>query len=198
MVKEEHTYMAEENNQEQPHPIILEIMAEDPHDTDPVAIGEVGREILDEVKQDGVKVEPVYTGQRGGLELLFEVFNYVQTTAQMLGTDVYAQRDVIGEIANLVTVFVGVSPLASKLFKAREKHAAKQAMVAQEPQQPVKISVVIDGAPITVEATNFKDAEALLELAKKFHSAHPNVNVTSQSQVKIQASVPKKARRGRR
>ncbi len=178
-------------------PIILEIVAEDEHDVDPVAIGEVGRGMLDEVKQDGFTVEPVYTGQRGGLDLLFEVFNYVQTTAQMVGTDIYAQRDMIGEIANLVTVFVGVSPLAMKLFKAREKHEAKQALVAQG-QHPVKISMVIDGAPITIEAANFKDAEAMLELAKKFHSAHPNVNATPQSQVKIQASVPKKARRGRR
>ena len=36
------------------------------------------------------------------------------------------------------------------------------------------------------------------ELAKKFHAAYPGVNVTPQSQVKIQASVPKKAGRGRR
>ena len=189
--------MAEENKQEPPRPIILEIIAEDAHDADPVAIGEVGRGILDEVKQDGSTVEPIYTGQRGGLELLFEVFNYVQTTAQMVGTDIYAQRDMIGVVANLVTVFVGVSPLAMKIFKAREKHEAKQAIVAQE-QHPVKISIVIDGEPITVEAANFQDAEALLELAKRFHSAHPNVNTTPQSQVKIQASVPKKARRGRR
>ena len=183
---------------QQPHPIILEIIAEDQHDADPVAIGEVGRGILDEVKQDGSTVEPVYTGQRGGLELLFEIYNYVQTTAQMVGTDIYAQRDMIGVVANLVTVFVGVSPLATKIFKAREKHEAKQAVVTREQLHPFKISVVIDGEPITVEADNFKDAEALLELAKKFHSAHPNVNATPQSQVKIQASVPKKARRGRR
>ena len=190
--------MTDESKQELQPPIILEIIAEDPQDADPVAIGEVGRGILDEVKQEGFSVEPVYTGQRGGLELLFEIFNYVQTTAHTVGTDVYAQRDVIGEIANLVTVFVGVSPLAMKIFTAREKHATKQAIVAQEPQHSVKISIVIDGAPLTVEAANFKDAEALLELAKKFHSAHPNVNATSQSQVKIQASVPKKPRRGRR
>ncbi len=171
--------------QEPAHPIILEIVAEDERAADPVAIGEVGRGILDEVKQNGFRVEPVYTGQRGGVELLFEIFNYVQTTAQMVGTDIYAQRDVIGVVANLVTVFVGVSPLAMKIFKVQEKH-------------PVKISVVIDGAPITVEAANFKDVETMLELAKEFYAKHPNVNATPQSQVKIQASVPKKVRRGRR
>ncbi len=182
---------------EERKPIILEIIAEDQHDMDPVAIGEVGRGILDEVKQDGFKVEPVYTGQRGGLDLLFEIFNYVQATTHAVGADIYAQRDVISEIAGLLTIFDLARPLAMKIFKAREKHEAKQAVVAQE-QHPVKISMMIDGSPITIEAANFKDAEAMLELAKKFHSAHPNVNATSQSQIKIQASVPKKARRGRR
>ena len=177
--------MAEDSKQEQQRPIILEIVAEDDHDADLVAIGEIGRGILDEVKRDGFTVEPVYTGQRGGVELLFEIVNYVQTTAQMVGTDIYAQRDVIGVVANLMTVFVGVSPLAMKIFKVQEKH-------------PIKISIVIDGVPITVEAVNFKDAEAMLELAKEFYAKHPYVNATPQSQVKIQASVPKKARRGRR
>ncbi len=184
--------MAEERK-----PIILEIIAEDNHDADPVAIGEVGRSILDEMKQDGFTVEPVYTGQRGGLELLFEIFNYVQTTAHTVGADIYAQRDVIGEIAGLLTILDIARPLAMRLFKAREKHEAKQAAITQE-QHPVKISLVIDGTPITIEAANFKDAEAMLELAKKFHSAHPDVNVTPQSRVKIQASVPKKVRHGRR
>ena len=194
--------MAEESKQELLRPIILEIVAEDERDADPVAIGEVGRGILDEVKQDGFTVEPVYTGQRGGVELLFEIFNYVQTTAQMVGTDIYAQRDVIGVVASLLTIFDITRPLAMQVFHAREKHEAKQAVIAATPptqeQHPVKISIVIDGAPITVEATNFKDAEAMLELAKEFYAKHPNVNATPQSQVKIQASVPKKARRGRR
>lgn len=180
--------------------IMLEIVAEDSHDADPVAIGEVGRGILDEIKQDGVRVEPVYTGQRGGLELLFEVFNYAQTMAHTVGTDIYAQRDVIGEIANLVTVFVGVSPLAMKIFKAREKHEAKQAKATPpvQEQHPVKMSLVIDGAPITIEAENFKDAEAMLELARTFHTAHPTVKATPRSEVKIQTVVPKKVQRRRR
>ncbi len=192
----------QQTGQEQRRPIILEIVAEDERDVDPAAIGEVGREILDEVKRDGGTVEPVYTGQRGGPDLLFEIVNYVQTTAQMFGADVFAQRDVIGETASLLAIFEFARPLAMKIFNAREKHEAKQAVVTTTPpvqeQHPVKISLVIDGEPITVEAANFKDAEAMLELAKKFHSAHPSVNATPQSQVKIQASVPKKPQRKRR
>lgn len=192
----------QQTGQEQRRPIILEIVAEDEHDVDPAAIGEVGRGILDEVKRDGYAVEPVYTGQRGGPDLLFEIFTQLHNAAQVVGIDMFAQRDVVGEIANLITIFVGVSPLAMKIFKAREKHEAKQAVVTGTPpaqeQHPVKISVMIDGEPITVEAANFQDAEALLELAKRFHSAHPKVNATPQSQVKIQASVPKKPQRRRR
>ncbi|GAC1364945.1 MAG: hypothetical protein NVSMB38_45910 [Ktedonobacteraceae bacterium] len=57
---------------------------------------------------------------------------------------------------------------------------------------------MIDGAPITIEAANFNDAEAMLELAQRFHVVHPTVNVTPQSQVKIRTVVPKKAQRRRR
>ncbi len=193
--------MAEESKQEPQRPIILEIVAEDQHDVDPVAIGEVGRGILDEVKQDGFAVEPVYTGQRGGLELLFEVFNAAQTMGQVVWADVYAQRDTIGVISSLVTIFGAASPVVKKVFQAREKHEAKQAMLAAMPpaqEHTVKISIAIDDKSITVENADIKDADAILELAKKFHAAYPNVKATPQSQVKIQASVPKKPQRRRR
>ena len=188
--------------QEQRRPIILEIVAEDEQDVDPAAIGEVGRGILDEVKRDGDVVKPVYTGQRGGPDLLFEIFTQLHNAAQVVGTDVFAQRDVVGEIANLITIFVGVSPLAMKIFKAREKHEAKQAVVTGTPlaqeQHLVKLSMVINEIPIMVEADNLKDAEAMFELAKKTALAHPNMNVTPQSQVKLQVAVPKKAQHKRR
>ncbi len=167
----------------QEHPIILEIVAEDERDSDPVAIGEVGREILDAVKRDGVTAKPVYTGQRGGLELLFELFNYAQSTAQMVGADVYAQRDAIGVVGNICTILGFVSPIAFSIFKT-QKH-------------PVKLSIVIDGIPITVEAANLKDAEAMLERARQVAAAHPNIQVTPQSQVKVRVAVPKKPQRKR-
>ena len=199
-----HKHMTQEQQAgpEQERPIILEIVAEDEHDVDPAAIGEVGRGILDEVKRDGYAVEPVYTGQRGGPDLLFEIFTQLHHAAQVVGTDVFAQRDVVGELANLMTIFVSVSPLAMKIFQAREKHEAKQAVITGTPpvqdQHPVKLSMVINEIPIRVEADNLKDAEAMFELAKKTALAHPNMHATPQSQVKLKVAVPKKAQRKRR
>jgi hypothetical protein len=65
------------------------------------------------------------------------------------------------------------------VFKAQERH-------------PVKISVVIDGAEVSVEAADLQEAEAALKLAKRFHSAHPAVKVKPQSQVKAKVKVSKK------
>ncbi len=179
-----------QDEQQQIPPILLEVVAEDEQNADIVAIGEASRAIMSEVKQDGYAIEPQYTGQRGGLDLIFEVLPYLHT----VWADVYAQRDTIGVIANLSTVFAAVSPIALAVFKAREKNAT----VSPVSEQPVKLTIMIDGAPITIEAANLKDAESALELAKRFHAAHPTVKPTPQSQVKIQAKVPKKQQRRHR
>ncbi len=99
---------------------------------DPVAIGEVGRGILDEVKQNGFTVEPVYTGQRGGVELLFEILMLLKQRRRWFGTDIYAQRDAIGVVNNLFGILGDVSSVVMLVFYADEKHEAKHAVVAQE------------------------------------------------------------------
>jgi len=72
-----------------------------------------------------------------------------------------------------------MKPLLLHVFKIQEKH-------------PIKISVVIDGAPVSVEAADLQDAEAAVKLAQRFHSAHPAVKVTGKSQVKAKVKVSKK------
>ena len=177
-----------ENEQQQISPILLEVVMEDEDDVDLFEISAASRAIVNEVKHDGYSIEPQYTGQRGGLDLIFEVLPYLQT----MWTDIYAQRETISIIADLSAVFAAVSPIAMSVFKAREKQAAVS------PVQPVKLTIMIDGAPITVEVANLQDAESALELAKRFHSVHPTVKPTAQSSVKIQAKVPKKPKRGHR
>lgn len=182
--------------QEQQRPILLEIVAEDERDADPAAIGEVGRLILDEVRQNGFAIESMYKGQRGGLALLFEILLHVQNTAQAIGVDIYNDRDVIANLAKIVGY---ISPIAMFALNVRKKQMEKQATTKSPVEEPsIKIHLVIDSKSILVEATDLKDAESMLELAKKFHLAHPDVNTTPQSQVKIQASVPKKQHRKRR
>jgi len=172
---EQHTGTGE---QAQPLPVLLEIIPEDEQDTDPVAINEVGRSIVTELKQDGYAIEPVYTGQRGAIELLFTVMMFVQTVA----VGAWTHLDVI---AALCTVFETTKPVLERIFKVHEKH-------------PVKISVAIDGAPVAVEAADLQEAEAALILAKRFHTAHPSIKMTPQSQVKVRTTVQKQQQRRRR
>jgi hypothetical protein len=152
--------------------ILLEVVPENEQQSNPVVIGEVGRRILSELRQEGYAVEPVYSGQKGALELLFTVVTMLQSGAVEAWTHVDA-------IAALYAIFETTKPLLLRVFKSQEKH-------------PVKISVVIDGEPVSVEAADFEDAEAALKLAKRFHSAHPAVKVTPQSQVKAKVRVSKK------
>jgi hypothetical protein len=166
------------SEQTQGLPILLEVAPEDEQDVDPVAISEVGRSIVSELKQDGYAIEPVYTGQRGAVELLFTVMMFVQTVA----VGAWTHLDVI---AALCTVFETTKPVLERIFKVHEKH-------------PIKISVVIDGAPVTVEAADLQEAEGALTLAKRFHTAHPSIKVTPQSQIKVRTAVQKPQQRRRR
>ena len=84
----------------------------------------------------------------------------------------------VDTIALLCAIFETTKPLLLSVFKVQEKYV-------------VKISVVIDGAPVSVEAADLRDAEAALKLAKRFHSAHPAVKVTPRSQVKVKVTVSK-------
>jgi len=149
--------------------ILLEVQSEDEWESNPVATGEVGRNIVSGLRQEGYAVEPVYSGQKGALELLFTVWTALQSGAAEAWTHIDA-------IAALCAIFETTKPLLLRVFKSQEKH-------------PIKISVIIDGAPVSVEAADLEDAEAALKLAKRFHSAHPAVKVTPQSKVKMKVRV---------
>ncbi len=152
--------------------ILLEVEPEDERESNPVVIGEIGRSMVSGLRQEGYTVEPMYSGQKGGLELLFAVWTLLQSGAVETGTHIDA-------IASLCAIFETTKPLLLRVFKAQEKH-------------PIKISVVIDGAPVSVEAADLEDAEAALVLAQRFHAAHPAVKVTGKSQVKTKVKVSKK------
>ena len=152
--------------------ILLEIGPEDEQESNPVVIGEVSRRIVSGLRQEFFSVEPVYTGQKGVLELLFMV-------GTLLQSDVVQAWTHLDAIAALCTIFETTKPLLLHIFT-----------VCKE-KQPVKISVVIDGAPVSVETADLQDAEAALILAKRFHSTHPAVKLTPQGQVKVKVKVSK-------
>ncbi len=57
----------------------LEIVPDDPGDADPALVDAIGRDTTEALRQDGSRVEPIYTGQRGGF--LVDVTMLVHTAA---------------------------------------------------------------------------------------------------------------------
>jgi hypothetical protein len=159
------------------------------------AVGAVERDAIEALQHASYTIRPVYTGQRGG-EFLFEVI----TSLTNIATSVWANKAGIEEVANdlgaLVTICVGIVPIAQHIVRAHKRRVG----TVDTAQQPIKITVEIDGAPISVEAVDLEQAEAALKLARQFHVSHPTIatQVSPQSRVKIRDAVPKKPRHRRR
>ena len=169
----------------------LEFVPEDEHDADPIAVGEISRDVLAALEKNGYTVQPVYTGQRGGP--LFEVILFLTTMA----TDAWAQKDIIlADTSALVTIFGAVIPIAKHLLKAHEKRASRD----NTEKSPIKITAEIDGVLISIEAPDMESADAAMKLAKRFQTNHPVVaaKVLPQSKVRVTGHVPKNQPRRRR
>ena len=165
--------------------ITLEVVPDDPHDADPALVDAVGRDAADALRSDGYTIEPVYTGQRGGGFLV----NVLATA--------WAQKEVVlADGSALITIFTPVVQIAKRLHEVHELRKGKDA--AQ--QSPIKIAVEVDGASISIEAPDLEAAEGAMKLAQRFQMQHPVVasKVTSQSSVKLKASVSRRPPRKRR
>jgi hypothetical protein len=166
--------------------ITLEIVPEDVQDPDPAAISAAGRSIVSYLEREGYPVKPVYTGQRGGIELLFQVI--LQAT-QTVGADVWAQKDSIDLLSALCTIFATVSPLVLHVFRSHEKQPADR--------QP-KVTIHIDKTGIDVTSSDVADDERIVQLAQRFLAMYPSSRVTPHSKVKVQERIPKRHRHRRR
>jgi hypothetical protein len=158
-------------------------------------VSAVRRDTVDELQNPGYSVQPVPGGQRGA-----DVLVNVITTLTNIATNVWANKEtlerVLTDAGGLVTVCGGIAPIAKTLLHALQKRTATTHNV----QEAIKITLEIDGAPVTVEAADLEQAEAALTLAQQFHSSHPTVatQVTTRSKVKLKASVPKTQQRKRK
>ena len=173
--------------------INLEILAEDASDLDLALTSAVGRDTIDELQHDGYIVQPVSTGQRGG-EILVEVITTLTTIAAHAWAHKETFERVINDTGALVTVCGGIVPIAKTLLQAFGKRTASSS------NAPIKMTLEIDGAPISVEAADLEQAEAALTLAQKFYASHPASaqKVTAASKVKLKGCVPKVPQRKRR
>lgn len=165
----------------QPLSVTLEIVPLDERDPDPARIFEVSQEVVVALQQDGYRVTPMYTGQRGGIELLFQV---VTNVVQTVGTDVWAQRDTISIISGLCTIFGAVSPLVRHLFHVRRKLPTHE--------HEIKVSITLDDAAMEVTSSDVANDERILQLAERFLTKYPTASVTPGSKVKVRGRVPKR------
>jgi hypothetical protein len=168
--------------------ITLEIASEDPKDSNPALVDAVGRDTTEALIKDGFTVEPVYTGQRGGF-LVDVLIPFLAAT--------WANKDIIlADGSALITLITPVFTLTQYLREAHEKRIGKVAFQ----QAPIKITVEISGALISIETPDLETAEGAMKLAQRFQTQYPTVasHVTSQSNVKVKGSVPKRPPRKRR
>lgn len=175
--------------------IQLEILTAHAEDADLALVSAVGRDTIDELETAGYSTQPISTGQRGG-GILVEVVTTLSTIASNAWANKESIERVITDAGGLVTVCSGIIPIAKTLtqvFKQRADASGNR-------QEPVKITIEIDGAPVAIEAADLEQAEAALKLAQRFHSAHTMVaqSVTPRSKVKLKAHLPKAPRRKRR
>lgn len=175
--------------------IQLEILTEHADEADLALVSAVRRDTIDGLKTAGYITQPVSSAQRSG-DILVEVVTTLSTIASNTWANKAIIERVITDAGGLVTVCAGIIPIAKTLSQAFKQRAADTGKI----QEPVKITIEIDGAPITIEAAGLEQAEAALKLAQRFHSAHTMVakSVTPLSKVKIKANMPKAPRRKRR
>ena len=165
--------------------LTLEIVPEDPRDADPALVDAIGRDTAEALRRDGSRVEPVYTGQRGGF--LVDVTMFVSTAL--------ANKDIIiADVSGIVTILTSaIFPVVKQLQQAYEKRTGKDVAA----QHPIKFTLEIEGKPVPFEVADVESAEEVLKLAQRIHADHPGMT-TRAPQSKLKTSVPKSPGRRRR
>jgi hypothetical protein len=178
--------------------IILELDGDDPAFTN-----SVGLDMVTTLQDEGYSIEPVYTGQRGGL--LVEIGMTLAQALMFVKDNHAAISEGIQDLGGLVGIFTGVAPLCKQMLHATAKHTQTGlATTGATAPVPIKITVEIDGHPISVEAADLEQAKAAIILAHQFATAYPAVAKQASpatSKVKAHGQItrpPRQKRGGRR
>lgn len=166
----------------QPLNILLEIAPEDMQEPDPAAISLLARSIVSDLGQEGYTVTPVYTRQKGGIVLVFQVVMHI---AQTVDTGILSHKDTLDILSDLCAIFGMTSPLVMHLFHGQEKELSKRA-------HEIKVSLLIDEAEIELTSSDLADDERILQLAERFLAKHPTARVKPNSSIKVRGRMLKK------
>ncbi len=140
---------------------------------DPAFTNTIGLAVIASLQNEGYSIEPVYTGQRGG-GLLVEIGMTLAQALTFVKDNHATISEGIGDLGGLVGIFTGVVPLCKQMLHVTAKHTQTGlAPTGATAPVPIKITVEIDGHPISVEATDLEQAKAAIILAHQFATAYP-------------------------
>jgi hypothetical protein len=147
--------------------IIMELEGDDPAFTNTIAL-----DMVTTLRDEGYSIEPIYTGQRGGI--LVEIGMTLAQALTFVKDNHAAISEGIGDLGGLVGIFTSVVPLCKKMLHATAKHThTGLAPTGAAVPVPIKITVEIDGHPISVESADLEQAQAAIILAHQFATAYP-------------------------
>jgi len=164
-------------------------------DQDPALVSAIGSDTVETLQRNGYALHPIYTGQRGG-SFLVEVITAISQVASQVWANKAVIEEVVNDTAALTTVFSAVIPIARSIFHIHEQRVGKDESQAQ----PLTIVIEVDGARISLAASDLTQADAALTVAQHFVAAHPQVasQVTTRSKVSMQGRIPRRPRRRRK
>jgi hypothetical protein len=175
----------------QPITLTLEVVPENPLDSDPALVDGVGRDTADGLRSEGYIVQPAYTGTRGGP--LFEIYVFLSQTFAAAWAN---KEALIADVSGLVTILSAAASVVKKARQAYEQRVGKD--TAQ--QYPISFTLDINGTSVPFAVADVAGAEDFLKMAQRLQASHPSLQGTdpSRSKAGVKARVPKQPQRKRR
>ena len=141
----------------QPITLTLEVVPEDPQNSDPALVDAVGRDTADALRSEGYTVQPVYTGIRGGP--LVETIAFLSQTLAAAWAN---KEALISDVSGLVTILTTAATVVEKARQAYEKRVGKDTAL----QYPISFSLDINGMPVPLPLLMLK----VLKISYKWRS----------------------------
>ena len=175
----------------QPITLTLEVVSEDPLNSDPALVDAVWRDTADALRSEGYTVQTIYTGTKGAP--LVEIMAFL---SQALAAAWANKEALIADVSGLVTIIDGATNLIKKARQAYEKRVGKD--TAQ--QYPISFTLDINGMSVPFAVSDIGSAEDILQMAQRLQAKHPSLTGADPSRGKagVKASVPKQPQRKRR
>jgi hypothetical protein len=101
---------------------------------------------------------------------------------------------ILADLSELIAILTPAVVVVRHLRAAHEQRVGKDAAR----QHPLKITVEIGGATVSLESFNQEDDVRAEQLARQLLTAHPHLQLTPQTRPKVTSRVPKTQERKRR